>query len=276
MTIEVTSVTVDLRNFTPMFSGLLDLSDKDQRKYLSIVKEYIQICIDKAKLVCPEDMLDFITTGDGLIVLFKDPKNHHIQSYIYSIILNKALFGYFANLKLTHLKDSRISGLGFGIGIDSGKCNLLLLDNGLKNYLSDAINVSSRLEGMTKIFNTSVIISNSSFWPIIDLLYSQKLKNYDDIKTYPDLIKESRRIEGGKEKDKIKDLWDLMTTINENLFFRYLSTINLKGLQSPQIVYRYSKTLYSTNINNFLDTHHQVLGKVFDKSYPRISKYLLS
>lgn len=272
---SITSVSIDLRNFTTMFNGLLNLKVSRRHSYLSIIQEYIQICINQAKLVGLENEIDFITTGDGVIVIFND-RDNNLRGYIYTLIIYKSLTDFFNSVKMSHPTDPRLKNIDFGVGIDSGKAEVLYLTDGLKNHLSDAINISSRLEGLSKTFiGSKVIISSSALWPIIDLLYSDLFVENYNVKNYEGIINHSRSLENSNNRDGSKEIWNLMNNVNESIFFRYLSSVSIKGLSEPKIIYRLSKTLYKMKVHKFHEEFEPLLSKIFQSKYALIKDLML-
>lgn len=262
----ITSVTIDLRNFTSFFNGLLDLKPDAQKRYLALIQEYLNLCIEDAKKISDGENIDFITTGDGIIVIFKD-NLHFLRGFLYVISVNITLRNFFSRVN-SDTNDKRTKNIGFGIGMDSGKAEVILLADNRKNYLSDALNISSRLEGLTKTFvSSNIIISSSSFWAVINFLKSKDLSEKYSTECYHSIMKLARAAESKFDREKSKELWDFMTDINESLFFRYLSGVSLKGLNEPKVVYNFSKTLFKINFLNFLNEHEQKLRDTLKENY---------
>jgi two-component system sensor histidine kinase ChiS len=121
--------------------------------------------------------------GDGFIALFKDSSRDAVE----------AALQIFDEIELYNIK--RVSEnrgpIQIGIGLHTGEVMMGIIGDKERNdanVISDSVNTASRLEGLTKIFESNFIISQSTFKNIsIDGNYNTrflgrvKVKGKDDI-----------------------------------------------------------------------------------------------
>lgn len=107
--------------------------------------------------------------GDGVMAFYGDPlpiKNHALQA----ILSAKEIFKALEKLNEKWAQEGRQT-LKLGIGISTG--DMIAGHIGAKRMLSytvigDSVNLASRLEGLNKEYNTSIIISQSTYEEVKD------------------------------------------------------------------------------------------------------------
>lgn len=242
MSENCTSVCIDIRNFSKFSEKIEKLENKyEERKMLDVIKLFLETCHNAAIEVCNPSKLSFITTGDGMIVLFKDSDAHAIHGFIYSIYIRHLLISFFNN------KDKYNFGgdLGYGIGIASGKLTEYKFDDRLlieNDFLSCAINQSARLEKLTKSFDSEVLYDSSTVWAVITAVAFEDLQNMN-FYSYEDLVRCCRKYEDSLEIGKAKNLWSKMEELNRMIFVRFISKYYLQGMEREFILYRFSRIL---------------------------------
>ncbi|MEI8389054.1 MAG: CHASE2 domain-containing protein [bacterium] len=111
--------------------------------------------------------------GDGVMAFYGDPlpiKNHALQA----ILSAKEIFKALEKLNKKWEQEGRQT-LKLGIGISTG--DMIAGHIGAKRMLSytvmgDSVNLASRLEGLNKEYNTSIIISQSTYEEVKDQIDS--------------------------------------------------------------------------------------------------------
>jgi class 3 adenylate cyclase len=101
--------------------------------------------------------------GDGFIALFKDDPGHALSA---ATEINEQIAEY--NQQRIKEGDQIIA---VGIGLHTGRVMMGIigdLERHDANVISDAVNVSSRLEGLTKIFGAGIVLSDATLNRIKD------------------------------------------------------------------------------------------------------------
>jgi class 3 adenylate cyclase len=100
--------------------------------------------------------------GDAIMALFQSPDD----AIDAAIALSHQLIEYNRDMQL-----NQVSPINIGIGLNTGKMTLGTLgepDRMDGTVISDAVNVASRLEGLTKMYEVTLIISERTFRSIKD------------------------------------------------------------------------------------------------------------
>ncbi len=143
---EMTVFFSDIRSFTSLSEKMTpDDNFKFLNTYLSRVSPIIR------------DMNGFIDKfiGDAIMALFPDDAEHALKASI-------SIFKELHSFNLTRI-DEGLDPINIGIALHTG--TLMLGTIGEENrmdgtVISDAVNLASRMEGLTKVFGTSIIISD--------------------------------------------------------------------------------------------------------------------
>jgi class 3 adenylate cyclase len=101
--------------------------------------------------------------GDAIMALFQNPDD----AVDAAIALSQELIEY-----NRVRQENRLSPIDIGIGLNTGKVTLGTLgeqDRMDGTVISDAVNLASRIEGMTKIYNATLIISERTFRGLKDV-----------------------------------------------------------------------------------------------------------
>lgn len=145
---EMTVLFSDIRGFTELSEGL---SPKENFDFINHYLGYMEPVIRKNNGFIDKYM------GDSIMALFHESVDDAIDA---AIEMRKTLQQFNADRT-----DSNKAPIDSGIGIHTG--NLMLGVVGGEGridgtVISDAVNLASRLEGLTKIYKTSIIISEDS------------------------------------------------------------------------------------------------------------------
>lgn len=146
---EVTVMFTDIRSYTSLSESM---SVSENFKFLnSYLKKAVPIINSNNGLV-----QSFL--GDGIMALFLDKVEDAIWS---SIAFQKMVTEY----SMSRIKKGR-QPLKVGIGLHSGSLMLGIIGNENRmdvNVVSDTVNTASRMEGLTKYFGASVLISHDAY-----------------------------------------------------------------------------------------------------------------
>jgi class 3 adenylate cyclase len=170
---RITVLTTDIRNFTYHSRQYERERESDFKKRFSdlceIVKDFHNLTLECAKRYDTQKEAIVLTAGDGLIIGFLD-KKHVITAYYTALDLRKRYFQFFieANRKMGEKRKS--TALGYSIGIHTGKVvieqyNSYHIPGALERIiLGDALNISTRLESLTKDHtNCGILISEDTY-----------------------------------------------------------------------------------------------------------------
>ncbi|MCB0667677.1 MAG: hypothetical protein KDC80_17730 [Saprospiraceae bacterium] len=127
--------------------------------------------------------------GDGIMALFKENSQHAISA---SVAMQRALEKYNRNRRLKDREPVRI-----GIGLNTGHLMLGVIGDASRfdtSVISDAVNTASRLEGLTRVFGSQIILSETTL---------KEIKDIDQAAGESDYLGEFRFL--GKVKVKGKD-----------------------------------------------------------------------
>ena len=253
---EVTAVTIDLRGFTIFLSEVFNKSEEEAGNEISFLKEYLQNAINIAKWCANDEsaQLNYITTGDGAIIMFKGDHNK-IRGYLYSIILKNKIDEILKNKEIR-----------YGIGIGSGKAYALYPDRRI-NILSNAINTSAKLEKMTKFFvGTELLITNETFEGVIEY-FNKDILQRNGFKNYKSIREATKNYELHGYTEQALQLRSTMNNLNENLFFRYIAKVNIDGSNNERLLYSYSDSLFKVNKTAFWTNNKDKIDIIVNKKY---------
>ncbi|WP_440054488.1 hypothetical protein ACSLBF_16825 [Pseudoalteromonas sp. T1lg65] len=242
-------VIIDIRKFTETIDKLEQSDSFEKMAYRNNLARFFNTCTDTIESVCPRQCkYHYQFTGDGLVLTFFDSCHHALIAYFYTLVLLKEL----SSVTLE-------CGIEYGLSVNSGKVSFMKLKNGQVNILSHAINVAARLEAFNNVFSPSrLIVGPSTMQIITNYLLEEELKrvgftNFQQILTSAKCSKES----------KVEKLWGVMAQLNELIFLRYMSSVNIRGLDKPLHLYRFSQSKFKSYGSAILSEKKARLTKVF-------------
>src|SRR6056297_3542252 len=108
-TTYTTAVITDIRNFTGLFENFQNRKSDD---FINFLESYYKIQFDIARIISDDIYIN--NTGDGVLTIFKDEKNH-LEGYAYLLSVHRCI-------KRLCAEFSNITGeeTSFGVGADSG------------------------------------------------------------------------------------------------------------------------------------------------------------
>ncbi len=168
--------------------------------------------------------------GDGVMALFRISEKDAVNA---AIEMHKSLNSYNEKLKKDGKQEIKI-----GIGINTGKMMLGTLGESNRmegSVISDAVNIASRLESLTKIYKSDILISEN---------FEKKLKHKYFFKRFVDIVK----VKGKSEPFSIYEI--INSNPNETLKLK-IST----------------KKEYDTAVKLYQSKNFKKALKVFNKIY---------
>jgi class 3 adenylate cyclase len=144
---EMTILFTDIRSYTTISESL---SPEENFRFINEYLSYTAPCIEQHE--------GFINsfTGDGIMALFADPE----KALEASITLQREVRLFNAELEKANKEPIRI-----GVGLHTGRMMLGVIgdeDRHDTGVISNEVNTASRIEGLTKMFNASVLLSEST------------------------------------------------------------------------------------------------------------------
>lgn len=164
--------------------NLTDIALGDQvQKEMTVLFSDIRSFTELSERMTPKENFDFINHYLGYMAPVINANNGFIDKYIGDAIM--ALFGDCVEdaidaaidirRALTEFNNDRLSEnqpiIDCGIGVHTGNLMLGIVGDESRmdgTVISDAVNLASRLEGLTKTYNTSIIISEDTLLKIKD------------------------------------------------------------------------------------------------------------
>ena len=152
---EITILFSDVRNFTTISEGL------DPAKLVSLMNEYFTCMTD---IIMEEGGMVDKYIGDAIMAIFGAPAEQadHAEKACRAAL---RMFSALAELEPVLCKKYGIGGFKIGIGINTGIAHVGNMGSSNRfNYtaIGDAVNVASRLEGLTKEYKTPIIVSSAT------------------------------------------------------------------------------------------------------------------
>lgn len=228
--VPATSVMVDLRNFTPNFDAAARDGD-GANEFCSFLAEFYAASIDAClTAMAPErradpEALHTSCTGDGVLVVFVGPW-HFAHGLLTGLLLEAAL----GRLCAAHASPAGVPSVGFGAGIESGEVSsvrALRGSAGFATMIGHCINVSARMEALTKVLSDArVIIGDTTVELCAEALYGETFHALRD------------RAGAAADDAARLSIYDRMNAMNRDLCVTYLDRYNLKGVDQPSPLYR--------------------------------------
>lgn len=159
----------DIRSFTALTAG------KDSQRVLQWLNEYL--CAMDEVITANNGFLNkFI--GDGLMVLFGVPLSSGVQADACRALRCAAqMLERVEQLNVSHREHVDYPTIKIGIGMHTGKltCGNIGSRNRIEySVIGETVNLSSRLEGLTKDFHTDIVLSADTYaavremFPLVD------------------------------------------------------------------------------------------------------------
>lgn len=159
---ELTVMFTDIRKFTSISEGM------SPEELINVMNEFLTGMTD---IVMRHEGTVDKYIGDAMMAFWNAPKdvdNHAQKACESALLMHSALEGINKHL-LEKAKDKGEGAailLKAGIGVNTGLCavgNMGSRQRFAYSALGDAVNLASRLEGLTKTYHTDVLISHSTY-----------------------------------------------------------------------------------------------------------------
>jgi adenylate cyclase len=164
---EVTVLFSDIRGFTTMSEGL------EPREVLMMLDDYFG---RMSQIVKGHDGVVGKFMGDGLLAYWGVPDkldDHAIMAVRAARDMRKAV------RELNHYRETQgLAPIKVGIGIHTGTVAAGMLGGTLQSeytVIGDAVNVASRVEGLTKDYGVDVLISETTWGKLLEPRRGQRL-----------------------------------------------------------------------------------------------------
>lgn len=200
----VTVIFADLRSFTKISEGL------EPQQLVSLLNDVFEPLTNA--IIENDGMLDKYM-GDALMAIFNAPldiENHQRSAFCALIAMRKAIEKLNTERKQINLPEVQL-----GIGINTGEAVVGNMGSSIRfsyTALGDAVNVASRLEGLTKSYHCQYLISGD--------VYRQLSKEQKSCLRFVDRIKVLGR-------DQSTDLYSDINTFTEANQQLYLKAFDL-------------------------------------------------
>ncbi len=151
---EMTVMFCDIRSYTSLSEGM------NPKESFNLINDYLSMV---GPVIIEHNGFINHYLGDGFIALFKDKAEDALRA---SIEMFEQMDQYNRDRSRTGEDPLR-----FGIGLHKGPVMMGIIGDQNRhdaNVISDAVNISSRLENMTKIFGSHILISEQTMESIED------------------------------------------------------------------------------------------------------------
>lgn len=218
-----TSVLTDIRNFSKTFK---DFQHKESDEFLKFIENYYMLQNTLARTI--SEKVHMSSTGDGILAIFLDKKDHYKKSYAYIISTHILL----SKMCKEFAEKNPGSTVSFGMGADSGSV-FKVGDGFLRTYVGTVINRASRIEASTKLFaNVKTAVGNSLYKSLVKEFYPVAFDVLEEIKDY-DLVL-------NKNQEAI--------LISRQFALQYIFDMPLKGIEGNAPIFRVSESLINDDI----------------------------
>jgi class 3 adenylate cyclase len=246
---DVTTLLIDLRNFTPNLKASHEDSD-GINVFCHFLSKFYADCLDGCLLAIPPSErnnppLYVSSTGDGMLIVFSG-NWHFCCGFLAGLILNKTLIACCEEYNSNALQNGA-PGTSFGIGIESGKVSRVsahpITGSGhpvVDTYIGHCINVAARAEGISKIiYQANTIIAYSTVELVANALFR---------KTFHELLQQEPQCVEDRER---LGLYDQINNLNRALCLSYIKKHVLKGVDHPMPLYRFARSAIQPGVPRF-------------------------
>lgn len=154
---NITIMFADIREYTTISEAM---KPEENLEFLNSYMKFMQPVIERNHGFIDKFM------GDGIMALFSETADHALQA---AIEMQQQLNVFNAELQKNNLSEIKI-----GIGIHGGDVMLGTVGSDKRldtTVIGDAVNLTSRLEGMTKQLGISIIISRYAYESLVNPEY---------------------------------------------------------------------------------------------------------
>lgn len=235
---DCTVLMLDIRNFTDTFSKFCNDDD-----FFKLIEDVYKTGMVLAESFAGSNFY-INSTGDGFLLILFD-ENHYLSGYLIAFYLVKYLSPMFENFfeYRRNVKSHKEGDYYFGIGLESGivrKVEGNTQTNNVTTYLGDVINITARLESITKDHARAPVIFGNEI--------NEKLTFYFYNESYKELMTKAKR---ARKNEVIKSLHQKMNEINTFFLSSYIYEHRLKGVEKHYPTFRISPALMENDDFSF-------------------------
>lgn len=216
-------VISDIRNFTGTFANFEKSGNMD---FIDFISDFYNMQILIARTISNDFWYNSL--GDSMIFLFYG-KEHSRKAYTFSMMLHRYLTKYC--YKFNKRYNTNVS---FGIGVDCGNVTQMFIKDGDKiiptTYLGNVINVTSRIEQLTKQFGeTEMLVGGNIYEYLMQDLYPLEYNFSFFNNNYTENLRKNPQI----------------VLMSENILLYYIFKLVLNGIEKSLPLFRYDNQLAS-------------------------------
>lgn len=233
-----TTVLTDIRNFSHTFKIF---QGNNSSKFLDFIENYYVTQNLLARTI--SNNVHMSSTGDGILAIFLDEKDHYKRGYAYILATHKML----TNMCNKFVSENPGTDISFGMGADSG--NVWNVGEGyLNTYVGTVVNRAARIEANTKLFaNTTTSIGNSLYKYLVKEFYPSAHELMEECLDYDYLLNTNPET----------------ILISKQFLLQYIFDMQLKGIQANAPIFRVSESLVNDdklywNVMNKLIGENQI------------------
>lgn len=218
-----TALLIDLRNFTQQLDAAA--SGPALQKFCTRLASFYALCRAAADAASPSGACHLTSTGDGMLGIFHGPR-HAQEAFLCALILRLSIPAVFPPTE----DSAGVPAASFGIGVESGEvCRVLA--SGRATYIGQCINMASRVEAITKSFDSADCIIGER---LVSQLYAEILRE-----NFAAMSEQAIDVEV-KDKEHL-ELVSRFGQANQTLCLNFLHYHRLKGVDRPIALHGISK-----------------------------------
>ena len=218
-----TALLVDLRNFTSQLDAAVE--GEALHNFCSRLAEFYALCRAASELAASPGGYHLTSTGDGMLCIFHGPR-HGREAFLCALLLRLLIVKVFPATE----DAAGVPVSSFGIGVESGElCRVMA--GGRATYIGQCINMASRLETITKSFDSADVVIGEQ---LVSLLYADVLKQ-----DFPAMS--AQAIDNDVKDREHLELVSRFGRFNQALCLNFLHYHRLKGVNRPMALHGISK-----------------------------------
>lgn len=218
-----TALIVDLRNFTHQLDAAA--TGEALQRFCARLADFYTLCREMAEIAAPERRFHLASTGDGMLAVFYGER-HAREAFLCLLMLRLTI----TRVLPPQTDAAGVAVSGFGIGAESGDvCRVMA--NGRATYIGQCINMASRLETITKSFDSA------------DCIVGERLvaQLYADVSGEDFASMSAQAIDADLSDAGHLALLSRFAQANQALCLNFLHYHRLKGVDRPMALHGISK-----------------------------------
>lgn len=218
-----TALLIDLRNFTAQLDAAVE--GAALQGFCNRLADFYSLCRAAAEISTAPGGYHLTSTGDGMLCIFHGPR-HGREAFLCALLLRLLIVRVFPAAE----DAAGVPVSSFGIGVESGElCRVMA--GGRATYIGQCINMASRLETITKSFDSADVVIGEQ---LVSLLYADVLKQ-----DFPAMS--AQAIDSDVKDKEHLELVSRFGRFNQALCLNFLHYHRLKGVNRPMALHGISK-----------------------------------